>query len=221
MADTMGNTNRAHPLVIVAAITVILTCLVAVAVMTGVVPVSKRTAAPDVANAPTPPAAGAPPQTAFAPPPPARTRTPERPSVGSTSPTAGAGAVGGGSAAETASAPPPQPAHCANCGRVVAVRAIKHQQDSSMLGPAAGALLGGVLGHQIGHGTGNTIATVIGAGAGAAAGTEVERRYRTTTSYVIDVRMDDGAIRHFSSPTAPAVQAGARVKVVDGKLMLA
>lgn len=89
-----------------------------------------------------------------------------------------------------------------------------------MIGPAAGALIGGVLGNQIGGGSGKTIATAVGAGLGAAGGVEVESRMKTKTSYVIDVRMDDGSLRQFSSPTQ-SVSPGAKVKVIDGKLHLA
>jgi outer membrane lipoprotein SlyB len=219
MLDTTRRMGGTHPLIIVAATVVILTCLVALGMMTGVLPFSKHTA-PDVVTAPVVPHAAVAPST-----PAAVARTPAerraaQPAVGSTSPTAGGGAVGGTSGAPAPSAA--APVHCPTCGTVVGVRTVKHQGDASMIGPAAGALLGGVLGHQIGHGTGNTIATVVGAGAGAAAGTEIERRtVRATTSYVIDVRMDeDGSVRHFSSPNAPPVSSGSKVRVVDGKLMM-
>src|SRR5688572_23400045 len=136
MADTTHDTSRTHPLVITAAVAVILTCLVALGVMTGVVPFSKRAAAPDVATTPestsqtknalAPTQSGQPPSKSVA-----RTKTTERtPAVGSTSPTTGSGAVGSGAPAQTAAAPAP----CANCGTVVAVRTIKQQGDASMIG---------------------------------------------------------------------------------------
>jgi outer membrane lipoprotein SlyB len=205
--------HRTHPIIIIAATAVILTCLVALGFMTGVIP-SKGTPANDVVTAP----AQQPGQRAAIAPnapskPATQPRTAERAPVGSTSPAAGSGAVAGGAPASTAAAP------CTNCGVVTGVRAVKEQGEAGLIGPAAGGLIGGVLGHQIGSGTGNTVATVLGAGVGAAAGTEIERRAKSTTHFVIDVRMDDGSIRHFSSPTAPAVEAGSKVKVVDGKLM--
>ena len=88
-----------------------------------------------------------------------------------------------------------------------------------MIGPAAGTLIGGVAGSQIGSGSGKTIATVIGAGAGAAIGTEVERRSKSTTSYVVGVRMNDGTSRSFTYPNEPGVAVGDRVRVVDGRLL--
>jgi outer membrane lipoprotein SlyB len=88
-----------------------------------------------------------------------------------------------------------------------------------MVGPAAGALIGGLAGRQIGSGTGRTIATVVGAGAGAAAGTEIERRYKSTTSYVVAVRMNDGSHRSFNYASAPGVSSGEKVRVVEGRLI--
>lgn len=223
MAEISG--SKTHPLILIAAAAVILTCLVAVGAMMGVIPF-KRTSTDVVTTTPAPgvqsstltPGAQS---SALAPsaPTPARPGVQARnapPATGSTSSTAGSGAVGGTGAAHTAAAPPV----CSNCGTVVAVRAVQHRGEASPIGPAAGALLGGVLGHQIGSGTGRTIATAVGAGLGAAGGVEVESRMRTTTSYTIDVRMDDGSVRHFSSPTQ-SVSPGAKVKVIDGKLHLA
>ena len=210
-----STSTRTHPLIIVAATAVILTCLVALGFMTGIIPSRSTATTQDIAKTPAQPTA---PHTALAPgsatKPAPQARSAERAPVGSTSSSAGSGAVSGGSSAPTTAAAP-----CANCGTVIGVRTVKEQGEAGLLGPAAGALVGGVLGNQIGHGTGNTIATVVGAGAGAAAGTEIERRAKATTHYVIDVRMEDGSVRHFSSPTAPAVQEGSKVKVVDGKLM--
>jgi outer membrane lipoprotein SlyB len=88
-----------------------------------------------------------------------------------------------------------------------------------MIGPAAGALIGGLAGRQIGSGSGKTIATVVGAGVGAGAGTEIERRYKSTTQYIVGVRMDDGSHRNFTYATAPNVAAGSKVRVVDGQLV--
>jgi outer membrane lipoprotein SlyB len=116
------------------------------------------------------------------------------------------------------SAPATAPAVCNECGSVTSVRVVKQQGEASMIGPAAGGLLGGVVGHQIGSGRGNTIATVVGAAGGAAAGTEIERRYKSTTHYVVNVRMNDGRLRHFNYASAPGVESGDKVRVVNGRL---
>ena len=207
--------GRLHPLIIIAATTLILTCLLAIGVMTGLMqsPFNKESTDAVVSKAGEPAASVKSPATSASARAKATDRTATSTAAGSTSGAGGSGSVAGGTPATTAAAP------CTNCGTVTGVRAVKQQADASMIGPAAGALIGGVLGNQIGSGSGNKIATVVGAGAGAAAGTEIERRYKATTHYVIDVRMDDGEARQFSSPTQPAVQPGSKVKVVDGKLM--
>lgn len=109
-----------------------------------------------------------------------------------------------------------RPAVCKHCGRVESVQAVQHQAQTSGLGVAAGAVLGGVLGHQVGHGNGNTLATVAGAVGGGYAGNEVEKRSKTSTSYIVKVRMDDGKVRNFPQD---GWRVGDRVREVNGKLV--
>jgi outer membrane lipoprotein SlyB len=101
---------------------------------------------------------------------------------------------------------------------VSSVRAVKAQGEASMIGPAAGGVLGGLLGHQVGGGTGKTIATIAGAAVGAGVGTEVERRSRSTTHYVVVARLNDGTSPSFNYDSPPGVQVGDKVRVVDGRL---
>ena len=236
--------SRTNPLIVVAAIAVILTCLVALGVMTGIIPspmtrgVDKEeitTSAPAntstnttsankfAPSAPAAPAASASSTTTTretrtvnrAPAAEPRPRVAERERV----PAPAAGATSGTGASQSVSGSSPSRAACMNCGTVTSVRAVKQQGEAGMIGPAAGALLGGVLGNQVGGGSGKTIATVVGAGAGAAAGTEVERRYKSTTAYVVNVRLNDGSTRSFDYASDPGVQVGSRVRVVDGRLL--
>jgi outer membrane lipoprotein SlyB len=226
----MNGTNRIHPLIMVAAAAVILTCLVALGVMTGIIgnktttPAQELTVAPDAPKALQGGTQFAPGQTASttvtqekrtvtrapAPAPERRAAAREAAPAGATSSSASQSVAGSGPAA---------PAACMNCGTVTSVRAVKSQGEAGLIGPAAGALLGGVLGNQIGGGTGKTIATVVGAGVGAAGGTEAERRYKSTTSYVVAVRLNDGTTREFTYENDPGVQAGSKVRVVDGRLL--
>ena len=232
---------RTHPIIMIAGVAVILTCLLAIGVMTGIVPspLTKHTAqTQELSMAP-----GTTPQTEsslnrYAPSGPTvtpKTHLSERPPTVSRSASAGSsaerapvsststlpatGTTESPAPTSTVSAAAPAPAPCRNCGTVSAVRAVKKQGEASMIGPAAGALIGGVVGHQIGSGRGNTIATVIGAGGGAAAGTEIERRAKSTTHYEVAVRMNDGTVRHFNYASAPGVHSGDRVRVVDGRLV--
>jgi outer membrane lipoprotein SlyB len=219
---------RAHPLMVITATTVILTCLLAVGVMTGIIPspLTRDRATPEATvSAPAERSAMTGPNTSArsaAPAPRERTverdraaareRTAERPPVGSTSSSAASGTASGGSAPKVA-------AVCTNCGTVTSVSAVKKQGDAGLIGPIAGGALGGLAGSQIGGGSGKTIATIVGAAGGAAVGTEVERRSKATTSYVVGVRLNDGSTRSFTYGNAPGVQEGDKVRVVEGRLV--
>lgn len=109
-------------------------------------------------------------------------------------------------------------AWCGNCGNVQSVRAIKTRAEGSGLGAGAGAVLGGLLGHQIGGGHGKQLATAAGAVGGAVIGNQVEGNMKATTSYEIRVRLDDGSTRSFHQQSAPRWAEGDRVKVVNGAL---
>lgn len=107
---------------------------------------------------------------------------------------------------------------CKNCGRVESVQAIQHAAQPSGVGMVAGAVLGGVLGNQIGDGSGRKIATVAGAVGGGYAGNEVEKRTRATTIYQVRVRMEDGTVRSFPFNQQPGWSNGDRVRIVNGQL---
>lgn len=231
---------RTHPIIMIAGVAVILTCLLAIGVMTGIVPspLTKHTVqtqglsmAPGTSPqtesslnryAPSGPVVA--PKTRLSDPPPPASRSASAGSSAARAPVTSSGTLPATGTTEspaptnTVSAAP-APAPCRNCGTVSAVRAVKKQGEAGMIGPAAGALIGGVVGNQIGSGRGNTIATVIGAGGGAAAGTEIERRAKSTTHYDVAVRMNDGSVRHFNYASAPGVHSGDRVRVVDGRLV--
>ena len=221
MADPSLRTN---PLFVAAATAVIITCLLAIGVMTGIVPspLSRDRGEPDAtvtmkqdgrtvtADARLRSQAPAPSRERLS------KRQPGEP-VGTTPSSAPSQTVAGGN---TEPAPPPKVAAvCMNCGTVTSVRAVKEQKDASMIGPAVGAAAGGLLGNQIGSGSGNKIATIAGAAIGAGAGTEVERRVKATTHYVVGVRLNDGTTRSFTYQSAPGVNEGDKVRVVDGQLV--
>lgn len=107
---------------------------------------------------------------------------------------------------------------CGHCGNVESVRTITTRAEGSGLGAAGGAVLGGLLGNQVGGGNGRKLATVAGAVGGAVVGNQVEGNMKASTSYEITVRMDDGGARTFHQQHQPAWHNGDRVKVVDGAL---
>jgi outer membrane lipoprotein SlyB len=51
---------------------------------------------------------------------------------------------------------------------------------------------------------------------GAVAGNEIEKRVRSTKSYEITVRMEDGSSRVLNQASAPSWREGDKVKVVNG-----
>ena len=109
-------------------------------------------------------------------------------------------------------------ADCNDCGTVTDVKTIKKEGEGSGVGAVAGGVLGGVLGHQIGSGRGNTAATVAGATGGAYVGHQVEKNQKSTTSYQVLIKMDDGKSRTFNFSNPTSYKVGDKVKIVDGKL---
>ena len=238
------NSWRTHPLIVIAATTVILTCLLAIGIMTGILPSpmakdrgdisvkvierpepatanrsnlaesvsgvpEKRSQFAERGTAATDNRTTARPSASVA-----RERSVERPAVGATRSTPPEQPLAGNTA------PAPRVAAvCQNCGTVTSVRTVSRQGDAGNVGPLAGTAIGGLVGSQIGSGSGKTAATIIGAAGGAAIGTEVERRQKATTSYIVNVRLNDGTTRSFTYGSAPGYREGERVRVVDGRLV--
>lgn len=105
---------------------------------------------------------------------------------------------------------------CAECGVIESVREIQNRGEGTGLGAVGGAVVGGLLGNQVGSGRGNTAATAIGAVGGVIAGNEIEKRVKSTKSYEVTVRFDDGSSRVISAASAPTWRTGDHVRVVDG-----
>ena len=110
------------------------------------------------------------------------------------------------------------PAVCTSCGVVQSVRSIEHRGQGSGVGAAGGAILGGLLGNQVGSGHGRQLATVAGAVGGAVAGNQVEGNMKTTHSWEITVRMDNGKKRVLHQSSQPQWREGDQVKIVNGQL---
>lgn len=113
----------------------------------------------------------------------------------------------------------PPAAVCADCGRIVSIRAIEQEGEASGLGAVAGGVAGGVIGNQIGKGRGNTLMTVLGVGGGAYAGHEIEKNMKAKTAYVIRIEMQDGSIRKVTQYNEPQFAVGDRVRLNRGQLV--
>ncbi|WP_413456909.1 glycine zipper 2TM domain-containing protein [Herbaspirillum huttiense] len=199
-----ASSGRIHPLVAGASVAVILVSLIGVAAMTGLLPSSKSANSPQQVAAME--QAGQPVQN-------------QQPLVQQQAPQSTSYRPQPGAYPAQAAAPVAQRASavCSSCGEVIGVRTVRHSVPTSGVGIAGGAVVGGLLGNQIGGGTGRTLATIAGAVGGGYAGNEVEKNVRTTTSYVVDVRMDNGKTRSFPQ-TSENWRVGDQVRVVNGHL---
>ncbi len=107
---------------------------------------------------------------------------------------------------------------CGNCGNIESIRTITSRGRGSGVGAVGGAVLGGILGHQVGSGNGRSLATAAGAVGGAVLGNQVEGNMHQVRSYEIRVRLDDGTLRTFHQSAAPSWHTGERVRIVKGHL---
>lgn len=192
--STPLNTSKQHPLMIVAAIAVVLFCGVGIAAMMGWLPASVGGNSND--------------QQAQV----EKTQAEQAKSEEKSSPSSAASA----SVPDQAATPAPTP--CTNCAVVDSIREVNTRAEGSGVGAAGGAVLGGVLGNQIGGGSGRQLATIAGAIGGAVAGNQVEGRVNATRSYVITVRMDDGSTRTINQTARPRWNSGDDVRIVDGQI---
>ncbi|MDR3100695.1 MAG: glycine zipper 2TM domain-containing protein [Paraburkholderia sp.] len=116
---------------------------------------------------------------------------------------------------------PPQQAACASCGVIEGISETRQEGHGTGIGAVGGAVAGGVVGNQFGSGNGRTAMTLLGALGGGLAGNSVEKHLRSTTSYSVRVRMDNGKMRYFTYHEAPPFQQGQRVRVEHGTLAAA
>jgi outer membrane lipoprotein SlyB len=108
---------------------------------------------------------------------------------------------------------------CANCGVVESIAPIEVKGHPNGLGLIAGGVTGALLGNQIGRGAGNALATIGGAAGGAFAGNEIEKHVKKSVQYKVRVRMRDGTFRTTYQSSAPAFAVGDKVKVSNGRVV--
>jgi outer membrane lipoprotein SlyB len=236
-----------HPLMILAALAVVLFCLVGTAAVLGWLPASIGSTAANrplseadrAALASNLPAAPAPATAPLAPAPqplvsaqapaqlyaaqPAPLAAPDAPPAPAVAPrdTLAAPVHEHSQQAQQLAAADARSHWCSNCGNIESIRTVTTRARGSGVGAGAGAVLGGLLGHQIGGGSGRNLATVAGAVGGAVVGNRVEGNMHATTSYEIRVRLDDGTLRTFHQGAQPAWRTGERVRIVKGHLRAA
>jgi outer membrane lipoprotein SlyB len=212
-----------HPLLIIAAVAVVLFCGVGTAAIMGWLPSSIGS---NHSTAATDPNAAAANQQAAAP---AGTMAPQAyPAPTSNNPALSqnpqapqpAGLQQGQQAAPLPDNGPQQQVAqvCHTCGVVTSVREITTRGQGTGAGAAGGAILGGLLGNQVGSGHGRQLATVAGAIGGAVAGNQVEGNMNSHHSYEITVRMEDGSHRTLHRNALPQWHEGDAVRVVNGDI---
>jgi len=202
--------KRTHPLVPVAAGSVLVMSLVGIGVFTGLIPsaFSSRGEQPQAVAATT---ATTPATTTTAPVLPAAPQPTARP----------AHAAAAHKAAERAAERPVTvaAAECLSCGRVESIQTVETPGKASGVGAVAGGVGGAVVGHQFGNGNGRTALTILGAAGGALAGNAIEKNVRKEVSYRVNVRMDDGSNRSFPASGPAAYGVGERVRIDNGALV--
>ena len=210
--------KRTHPMVPIAAASVIVMSLIGIGVFTGVIPthMSSQAETPAlVASAggamPAPPDTSAPmynPAPAYALPP-SPSPAYETPAVNPVLPPA-----------QVMPAPAPLAAgECYSCGRVEYVQTVETLGKPTGVGAVAGGVGGALLGNELGHRSNRAPLTILGAVGGAFAGNAIEKRVHKQISYRVHVRMDDGTPRTFTAAGPGAYSAGERVRVENGGLV--
>jgi outer membrane lipoprotein SlyB len=207
---------KTHPLIIAAAVAVLLFCAVGIAAVMGWLPSSLSSnhsgavAAADQAAVEQSPSSSQP--SALAP-----VATNGSAQSGNSAALASNAPVDNGSAPVPMSEGAP-PAHvCNNCGVVESVHEVSTRAAGSGVGAAGGAVVGGLLGNQVGSGNGRSLATIAGAIGGAVAGNQIEGNVNAHHSYNVTVRLDDGAVRTFHN-VSPNWRAGDHIRIVNGAL---
>ena len=113
---------------------------------------------------------------------------------------------------------------CYDCGIVTRIDAISiGRTQSSATGAVLGGIVGAVAGRQISKETGGSkgnknISAAAGAAAGAVAGNAIQNR--TSGSYDITVRMDDGRSVVINQRSLDGVRENAYVRVVNGRVVV-
>lgn len=224
----METTNRRlHPLLVAAAISLMIFSAVGVAALSGLIPQSKGSVQDEpVAAAPASMPAAAPAAAPRAPAPhvaaarPARkalakapTPRPAEPIVYRDFDEPAPRVVAQAPRTVEASKPVVKPGVLAT---VVDVREVETDGDAKGVGAVAGGLAGAVFGHNIGEN--NKVVTVLGAAGGALLGNQIEKKARATKRWEMTLRMDDGTTQVIQSEAQPYWTPGERVRLHEGRV---
>lgn len=115
--------------------------------------------------------------------------------------------------------PPPV---CHSCGTISNIEQRTEAGQATGMGAVAGAILGAVAGREIVHGDRDkrNLAGAAGAVGGGYAGHQIEKKARSTTYYLVSVRMDDGRTETVTLNSTEGLSIGQKVRVEDGNIVL-
>lgn len=211
-----------HPLLMAAAVSVIVFSGVGVAAITGLIPTSKGSVKEETPVAAAPAAAPAPEPAIASEPAPA-------PKLAKKHVVAKAHKPAQVAYSQTPALTPPPPPVMAQApevqkpvvqpgllGTVETVREVTQDGSANGVGAVAGGAVGGVLGHQLSHDS--KLVTLVGAAAGAFIGNEAQKRQNATKHWEMTVRLDDGTTQTLKSNVQPAWHQGDRVRLLNGEL---
>jgi outer membrane lipoprotein SlyB len=220
--ETTQPASRTHPLILAAAVAVIIVCLAGVAALAGWLPGWNK---PKEEVAALEPAATEPAALPESAPPKAKEEAPVVHKKAAVKPpkTQSAAAPQGDVLRGVSPAPTSvakAPVKCNDCGVVEQIRELTVEpEEGSGLGGVAGGVVGGLLGNQVGQGRGRTAATVAGVVGGALAGNKIEKVMKKKQTYEVVVRYEDGTTQTFPSETPPAWREGDKVRLQNGVLI--
>ena len=197
------NTKPTHPLIIGAAVAIIIASAVAVASMTGLLPPSSAQNAEEIQAEKLLEESKEPEKE--------KEKTITRKHVA---------IVPKSTSSNTASKPVEVEAAvvCKSCGRVSEIREKRVEGEGSGIGAVAGGVTGAVVGKQLGNGNGQKAMAVIGALGGALLGNKIEKDHRSVSQYDVVVTFDDGTSGVYHFQNQPNWQNGDRVKVLNGQI---
>lgn len=113
----------------------------------------------------------------------------------------------------------PSQTNASSYGVVDSIQITRATNNTTGAGVVVGGLVGGLLGNQIGSGNGKTAATVVGAVGGAVVGNNIEqnRTTRTSDTYQVQVRLDNGGYTTLAQDSIDDLRVGDRVRITNGR----
>ena len=126
----------------------------------------------------------------------------------------------------TAPAPAYGSSNCSSCGTVTRIETVARGQNvPNATGAVLGGIVGAAAGHEISDKTGGSkgnqnLAAVAGAVGGAVAGNAIQNRVQQSSTYRVEVRMDNGNITSVTQTDLGGIREGSYVQISGGRASL-